>query len=235
MNKLFFCSAFLALSSFISSSYAGIVITGTRVIYPSDKEFVSVPLTNVGDKVVLVQSWVDLKEAVADPNSTKAPFVVTPPITTVEANKGQALRIIFNHKEKLASDRETLFWLNVLDIPSKPDIEDANYLQFAIRSRLKLFYRPTNIKMEQQQAFEQVEVQRVNNQLEINNPTPYYLNFSKFSLVANNQTTTDIKDITYIEPFSKQNVNVENLANTKSIRFYFINDFGSVLNIEKNL
>lgn len=235
MNKLFFCSAFLALSSFISSSYAGIVITGTRVIYPSDKEFVSVPLTNVGDKVVLVQSWVDLKEAVADPNSTKAPFVVTPPITTVEANKGQALRIIFNHKDKLASDRETLFWLNVLDIPSKPDIEDANYLQFAIRSRLKLFYRPTNIRMEQQQAFEQVEVQRVNNQLEINNPTPYYLNFSKFSLVANNQTTTDIKDITYIEPFSKQNVNVENLANTKSIRFYFINDFGSVLNIEKNL
>lgn len=235
MNKLFFFSAFLALSSFITSSHAGIVITGTRVIYPSDKEFVSVPLTNVGDKVVLVQSWVDLKEVIADPNTTKAPFIVTPPITTVEANKGQALRIIFNQKEKLASDRETLFWLNVLDIPSKPEVADANYLQFAIRNRLKLFYRPTSLKMEQQQAFEKVEVQRVNHQLEINNPTPYYLNFSKFSLVANNQTITDIKDITYIEPFSKQKINVENLSNTKLIRFSFINDYGSVSNIEKNL
>ena len=221
-------------STFISSAHAGIVITGTRVVYPSDKEFISVPLNNVGDKVVLVQSWVDDKNITADPTTTKAPFIVTPPMATIDANKGQALRVIFNKKQQLATDRETLFWLNVLDIPTKPETQ-ANYLQFAIRNRIKLFYRPTTIKMEQQQSFKKVEVRRNNNQLEINNPTPYYLNFSKFSLIANKQVLNDIKDMTYIEPFSKQKIHHENVAKAKSVRFAFINDFGNVLNIEKLL
>lgn len=131
MIKQFFISALLTLSAIVTSAQAGIVITGTRVIYPSDKEFVSVQLTNVGEQIALVQSWIDDKDIITDPTTTKAPFIVTPPITTIEASRGQSLRVIFNQKQKLASDRETLFWLNVLDIPAKPEA-GKNYLQFAI-------------------------------------------------------------------------------------------------------
>ena len=42
--------------------------------------------------------------------------------------------------EGLPSDRESLFWLNIMEIPLK--VEDPNSVQFAIRQRLKLFYRP---------------------------------------------------------------------------------------------
>lgn len=232
MKKTIFISSLLMLSTLITSAQAGIVITGTRVIYPSDKEFVSVQLTNVGDQIALVQSWVDSKDIIADPTTTQAPFIVTPPITTIEAAKGQSLRVIFNQKQKLATDRETLFWLNVLDIPAKPTAE-ANYLQFAIRNRLKLFYRPTGIKMEQQQAFQKVELQRVNNQLQINNPTPYYLNFGKSNLVLKNGAPSEIKNLSFIEPFSKQQIEVENLSDAKSVQLYLINDYGSLSTIEK--
>lgn len=232
MNKRLISSSLLILSSLFSTVQAGVVITGTRVIYPSDKEFVSVQLSNVGDKVALVQSWVDTKDSTADPTTTKAPFIVTPPITTIDANKGQSLRVIFNQKEKLATDRESLFWLNVLDIPAKPEA-DVNYLQFAIRSRLKLFYRPTGLKIEQQQAFEKVQVQRIGDRLEINNPTPYYINFGKSNLVLKNSSTREITALTYIEPFAKQQINLDYLENAKSIQLSFINDYGSLFTIEK--
>ena len=38
MRKLFFISSLLMLSTLITSAHAGVVITGTRVIYPSDKK-----------------------------------------------------------------------------------------------------------------------------------------------------------------------------------------------------
>ena len=232
MNKNFFITTMIFYST-ISSVHAGIVITGTRVIYPSDKEFVSVQLTNVGDQTALTQSWVDTKDVVADPNTTQAPFIVTPPITAIEANKGQSLRVIFNHKAQLPTDRESLFWLNVLDIPSKPEA-NTNYLQFAVRSRLKLFYRPTTIKMEQQQAFEKVQIQRMHNTLEINNPTPYYINFAKSSLIEKNGDRRELSALSYIEPFSKQSLQDNNLADAKSIQLSFISDYGSVTVIERN-
>ena len=107
MKKTIFISSLLMLSTLITSAQAGIVITGTRVIYPSDKEFVSVQLTNVGDQVALVQSWVDSKDIIADPTTTQAPFIVTPPITTIEAAKGQSLRVIFNQKQKIVLAQRT--------------------------------------------------------------------------------------------------------------------------------
>ena len=87
--------------------------------------------------------------------------------------------------------------------------------------------------MEQQQAFQKVEVQRVNSQLQINNPTPYYLNFGKSNLVLKNGTPSEIKNLSFIEPFSKQQIDVENLSDAKSVQLYLINDYGSLSTIEK--
>jgi chaperone protein EcpD len=41
-------------------------------------------------------------------------------------------------------DRESVFWLNVLEIPPKP-VGKANHIQLTVRSRLKLFYRPAGL------------------------------------------------------------------------------------------
>lgn len=83
-------------------SYANVVITGTRVIYPADQKSISVQLTNVGNEPSLVQSWLDKGNISSNPNTESVPFIIAPPVTRVEANAGQTLRINFTNTESLA-------------------------------------------------------------------------------------------------------------------------------------
>ena len=120
------------------------------MVYPADQGNVIVQLHNQGDRPALVQNWVDAGNVQSTPENSRAPFVVLPPIARVDPSAGQALRIRFTGRPgALPADRESLFWLNVLDIPPKaaPDGPTANrnYLQFAVRTRIKLFYRPAGL------------------------------------------------------------------------------------------
>jgi len=94
-----------------------------------------------------VQVWADKGDEKSTPRSADAPFLVMPPIFRVDPNKGQSLRITYTGAD-LPKDKESVFWLNVLDVPPVPMAtgEQNNYLQLAIRSRIKLFYRPLNLK-----------------------------------------------------------------------------------------
>src|SRR5471030_1759277 len=105
------------------SSWASIVITGTRVIYPSTEKEVTVKLNNVGVSPVLVQSWIDNGDVNAKPENISVPFILTPPINRVEQGKGQTLRINYTGTP-LPVNKESVFWLNVLEIPAKAKGQD---------------------------------------------------------------------------------------------------------------
>ncbi|WP_251677901.1 fimbria/pilus periplasmic chaperone [Escherichia coli] len=66
-------------------------------------------------------------------------LLLPPPINRVDPGKGQTLRVTFTDLP-LPTDRESVFWLNVLEIPTRyePKSND-NYLQVAFRTRIKLF------------------------------------------------------------------------------------------------
>ncbi|TID15846.1 molecular chaperone [Avibacterium paragallinarum] len=68
MLKFFFTIiiAFMAMS--VS---ANVIITGTRVIYPSNQKNVSVQLTNAGTNPSLVQAWIDNGDPKASPPKPK--------------------------------------------------------------------------------------------------------------------------------------------------------------------
>lgn len=101
-------------------SQAAIVITGTRVVYPESSREVNVRLTNVEQSPVLVQAWIDDGNAGASPDEIKVPFVLMPPVFRVEPKKGQTLRVMYTGDD-LPKDRESVYWLNVLEIPqSRP-------------------------------------------------------------------------------------------------------------------
>ncbi len=46
----------------------------------------------------------------------------------------------------LPEDRESVYYVNVKAIPPAPAEESANTLQLAIKTRMKLFYRPAGLK-----------------------------------------------------------------------------------------
>jgi len=148
MNFLFraLCAVVPIAFGVVSMAYAGVQIVGTRVIYPAGEREVTVRVLNSGTSARLLQAWTDSGDGAETAETSKAPFLVTPPISRVEAGQGQALRLMFTGGDTLAQDRESVYWLNVVEIPPKPaDASDRNYLQFAVRSRIKILYRPATL------------------------------------------------------------------------------------------
>jgi P pilus assembly chaperone PapD len=127
-------------------SHASVVIVGTRVVYPSDARDVSIRLNNSGASPALIQSWIDDGDAKAAPEAIDVPFSLSPPVFRMDPGKSQVMRLVYTG-EPQSNKRESLFWLNVLEVPPKPsDTGATNTLQFAVRSRIKIFYRPTSLQ-----------------------------------------------------------------------------------------
>ena len=104
---------------------AAVVVDGTRVVYPAAKREVTINIRNPGATPSLVQAWLDAGDPHAKPGESKVPFVLTPPLFRIDPTKVQSLRLVYTH-DPLREDRESLFWLNVLDIPPRaaanPDV-----------------------------------------------------------------------------------------------------------------
>lgn len=66
-------SAWLVLATLVcSQAMAGVVITGTRLIYPAGQKEITVKLNNNGLHPALVQAWVDTGDVQSSPTSSKA-------------------------------------------------------------------------------------------------------------------------------------------------------------------
>ncbi|MNS47034.1 Chaperone protein EcpD precursor [compost metagenome] len=123
-------------------AWGHVQISGTRVIYPANAREVTLELTNKGSTPSLVQVWIDAGDRRIRPGAEALPFLVTPPITRIEAQRGQSLRLAYVG-QGLPQDRESVFWLNVLEVPPSVKSTQAgqNLVQLAFRSRIKMFYR----------------------------------------------------------------------------------------------
>lgn len=78
---------------FTLPAHAGVVIYGTRVIYPAEKNEVLVQLMNQGERSSLVQSWIDDGDSSLPPEKIHVPFMLTPPVAKIAADSGQQLKI----------------------------------------------------------------------------------------------------------------------------------------------
>lgn len=234
----YFISLKRLLSLFIlcvlaSQVSANVLLGGTRVIYnESDKE-VTIRLTNTDANDSLVQVWFDSNDPKSTPETGTAPFIATPPIFRLDKNKSQTLRIIFV-QEPIASDKESVFWLNVLDIPPAPpqSVDDTNYMQIAIRSRIKLFYRPTGLVGSPKEAGQQVTWALVQTPsgvvLRATNDSAYNVSLGK--VTANIGGTEQSIDASMLSPKSSSDFAMNKLSNIPNdivkIDYESINDYG---------
>lgn len=129
----------------------------------------------------LIQSWVDAQEG----ESAKAPFIITPPLFRLDGGQNNLLRVV-RAGGNLPTDRESLYWLNVKSIPSVEKKE--NTLQIAIKTRIKLIYRPQGLAGNPEEAAGKVTWRRSGDRLQVTNPSPYYLTF--FNLKLNGSAIT---------------------------------------------
>lgn len=228
----------------LAPAHANVIISGTRVVFPAQDGEVTVRLTNNNVNPALVEAWIDAGDEHSTPDKVNTPFVVTPPLFRMEANKEQNLRIIAT-ASSLPSDRESLFWLNVLEIPPKPtslETSGKNLLQFAFRSRLKLFYRPANLPGDALKAPAELSWKAVPDgqgyALKVHNPTPYHVTIVKLSLdVAGKAYVGDKPGM--VDPMGDLTLPVKGLTQAPpahaAVRFDIINDFGATTAFQGSL
>ena len=183
-------SRFFISSLLLPAVHAGIVLDGTRVVFPAQEKEVTLQITNDGKTPSLVQVWLDRGDEADAPDNIEVPFLITPTLSRVDPQAKQVLRIFYSG-EPLAQDRETLFWLNVLDIPPK-DAKDANSLQIAFRTRIKLMYRPMDLPGDVNKAPEQliwsIREEEGKPMLQARNPSAYVTNLGYIALESEGQT-----------------------------------------------
>ncbi|KUZ09170.1 pilus assembly protein [Burkholderia diffusa] len=144
-TRYFAAGVALACALITPATHAAISLAATRVIFDGKNKEASVVVNNDGAEA-LIQSWLDPLD---DASSQALPFAVTPPLVKVPANRQQLLRVLYEGVG-LPADRESAFWLNVQEIPQAA--AGDNVLQLAVRQRIKVFFRPTGLKGDPQQA-----------------------------------------------------------------------------------
>ncbi len=112
-----------------------------------------------------------------------------PGLARIDPGKGQSLRLMFVGPA-LPAAKESVFWLNVLEIPPKSQEADVNSLQMAFRSRVKIFYRPEGLAGNPVDAMEQLQWRAVpasNGKgfaLEAYNPSAFHVSLASLSLMV---------------------------------------------------
>lgn len=257
MCRFLLAFSLLTIAAFAAS--ASVVIAGTRIIYPAHAREVSVQIKNVGKVPALVQVWLDRGDDTAQLGSPEAqtPFVLTPPISRLEPTRGQTIRLMYSGEEILPDDRESLFYFNLLDIPPKPssdaeEVQQRNMLQLAVRSRLKLFYRPQALKsLSSDSAWKQLTwhlLPSANNSdalvLELDNPSPFYINLQRADVltqgaVAPEAASAPVLQTVMLAPFARERFEVLPAARAQAkaastLRLQIINDYGGVSQLDVN-
>ncbi|EPI8439491.1 fimbrial chaperone [Salmonella enterica subsp. enterica] len=211
---------FVALLCFNTSmAWAGIVVGGTRVIFPGGAADKTISIYNKEEKLpYLIQAWVDPFDK---NDSSKPPFTAIPPVSRLEAGQEKVLRII-KTAGNLPADRESVFWFNVKSIPPSSGNKDTNTLEIAIKTRIKLFWRPAGIKLVPEKAVANVKWGRQGNNLLMQNPNPIHINIMS--------VTVDGKDVPVdmIKPFETLTLPLPKGVAGHALEWRFINDYGAI-------
>lgn len=223
---------------------AGIMAATTRVIYPADAREKSLMVVNTNPYPVILQTWVD--QGAGDPETAKAAFISLPPVFRLEPGEMKGVRIIYNH-ESLPQDRESLFWLNLYEIPPEKKEKGqlaSDLLMLMMNTQLKIFYRPEGLILTPEQAVKKLSFRLLHEGenwfVECHNPGPLHISFTSIMLL-NGKQEQDVRQEAdmMVPPFSKRRYPVSALsgppAENGRIRFHYLDDNGVLLTHETPL
>jgi P pilus assembly chaperone PapD len=215
-KRIFSCLLLFAL--FSSGSMAGVIVGGTRIIFTGAKKETTVSITNPDATAWLIQSWVESLD------KNKAPFIFSPPLFRLDGKQKNVLRLMYTGNG-LPEDRESLFWANIKSIPTAPDAD--NVLQIAIKTQIKLIYRPDKLgKTVPPAAMKKLQWRWQQGKLQVHNPTPFYMNFN--SIEVNGRA---IANPEWVAPFATKYYELASTAPTGKINWRLINDYGALTEV----
>lgn len=196
---------------------AGVVIGATRLIYQGEKKESSLNVTNADSRPYLVQSWIEPATG-----ESSAPFIITPPLFRLDGGNGNRLRVV-KTGGNLPQDRESLYWMDIKTIPaSSKSNENKNALQIAIKTRIKLLYRPVGITGTPDDVSNKLSWSRVGGKLQVNNPTAFYMNFQNVTVGK-----TKVADATWVAPHGTASFTLP-AGSSDTLSWRLITDYGGI-------
>lgn len=222
MKKFLFYTLFM----FSINAFAAIQVNATRVIYNSTSKSASLSITNESDNTYIVQTWLDTGSPSQMPKDL--PIVVTPPILKLSTKKEAILRFIYSGRG-LPKNKESLFWINIQEIPPIPKQE--NVLQVAIRTRIKLLYRPDSLKTNLQQQAKRLKWQHQGSNILVINEGPLHITLDKLMLKSGGISWAVNADM--VKPHDILRVSLPRGAQSaNNMSFTYINDYGGYTEIK---
>lgn len=212
-----YISLYFSVLLYCSQSFAGGVSLGaTRLIYPTDKDQITLKIYNTDEYGnYLVQSWISDEK-----NNKVSDFIITPPLFVIKSNSDNILKVVYTgDKNNLPKEKEKLYYFNSKVIPSLNEKEIDNALLISTTTKIKLLIRPKSITENPLTSYEKLKCSYEKEQLKINNPTPFYAN-----LVSIKSNGKEISKLETIAPGDF--VNIPSKLKNKNVTFNFINDYG---------
>nr|WP_230320752.1 molecular chaperone [Erwinia sorbitola] len=206
-------------------STAGISLDRTRLILDGDSQSASANLTNTSQEIpFLAQSWVED----ASGKKITAPLLVLPALQRINGNEKGVIRVTKTTGiNALPQDRESLFYLNVREIP--PKSTKANVLMLAMQSRIKLFYRPAAVipKIKGQVWQDKIVFHKKEKMFIAENPTPYYITLIALTDETSPNQGNKLTSFSgvMISPKSSLDIPVTD-STVKGFKMMYVNDYG---------
>lgn len=201
MNTLISYCAVMLIAGAACPAMAAVNLDRTRIVYNASDKSVSVMLENQSKNLpYLAQVWLENAQG----EKITSPLVTLPPMQRIDAGQKSQIRILqLPETAILPKDRESLFYFNVREVPPKSDME--NVMQVAIQSRVKLFFRPAELRHQAKGNWqEQLQVFGLRDGLKLTNPTPFYITVGY--LGKDNKGNIPGFDSVMLAPFATENL-----------------------------
>lgn len=215
---------FVLFFIFPTYSQSSIEINKDKFIFIESINQEIIEINNKTNNDYFIQSWIthyDKKD------SNEIPFMVTPPLFKIEKDETFSLKIFKTDKIK-EKDREMLYRINIKRVPILLNPENSkNMLHVSINSVYNLIYRPLSIEKDAKDAYKKIEfLKNKNNELIINNPTPYFIALSSVYfnriLIINESKT--------IPPFKKYNTK-KIISESGNVKWKIFNQHGVAIEV----
>ncbi len=211
-----------------ASAHAALTISSTRVIQPSDRQSTSIVVANPSQRPYAAQAWINTE---ADDSTTAVPLIASPALFRIDPTGEQTVQLN-RLPNDLPNDRESVFYFNLQEIPQADD-KPSNSLTIALRTRIKVFYRPTQLKGRPQDYLQSLawSVQTLDGKphLVVDNPSPYYFTFNQLTLhSAKGSEKIDARKMAI--PMGRQTypLKAATVQDGLKVQFTTINDYGGL-------
>jgi P pilus assembly chaperone PapD len=169
----------LALSSLLFAAHAMAVVNvdRTRIIFNAGESSQALNIKNGADTPSVVQIWSDDGDLMQSPELSSAPIFAMPPMMKLAPDEQRAIRLVLTSRQSLPEDRESLYWLNIYQIPalSRQTGSAEQKIMLPLRLRLKVFIRPAALGVPQPEDVQKLRFIVHERQLTLKNPTAWYM------------------------------------------------------------